>query len=90
MFTFENIEIICLLGGTTMLEGISNRLEKELGYLSNNKMSSTTKIHSLATRKFSVWCGAAALASMTSFSRMWITAEEYYDSGVDIVHRKCF
>jgi len=30
------------------------------------------------------------LASLSTFQSMWITKEEYDESGPGIVHRKCF
>ncbi len=41
-------------------------------------------------RKYSVWIGGSILASLSTFQQMWISKEEYEDSGPGIVHRKCF
>jgi len=41
-------------------------------------------------RKYSVWIGGSILSSLTSFGQMWISKEEYNESGPGIVHRKCF
>jgi len=41
-------------------------------------------------RQYSVFVGAAILASLTTFQQMWIGADEYKDAGKVIVHRKCF
>lgn len=43
-----------------------------------------------AERRFSVWIGGSILASLTTFSQMWVTREDYQESGPGIVHRKCF
>ena len=40
-------------------------------------------------RKFSVWIGGSVLASLATFQSMWITKEEFDESGAGIVHRKC-
>lgn len=40
-------------------------------------------------RKYSVWIGGSILASLSTFSKMWITKEEYNESGPGVVHRKC-
>ena len=40
--------------------------------------------------QYSVFVGAAILASLTTFQQMWIGADEYKDAGKVIVHRKCF
>ena len=41
-------------------------------------------------RKYSSWIGGSILASLSSFQTMWISKEEYGESGSTIVHRKCF
>eukprot|EP00794_Sanderia_malayensis_P020169 gene20169-22144_t len=81
---------IVLSGGTTLLKGLDKRLKLELDQLSQTKMNEITKIQNLSERWFSVWHGAAILSNLPSFSQMWITADDYYDCGVDIVHKKCF
>lgn len=40
--------------------------------------------------QFSVWMGGSILADLMSFQRMIITKDEYYETGTQIVHRKCF
>ncbi|KAL1438987.1 hypothetical protein MTO96_047463 [Rhipicephalus appendiculatus] len=41
-------------------------------------------------RKYSVWIGGSILASLSTFQQMWISKQEYDESGPSIVHRKCF
>ncbi|KAF6770857.1 hypothetical protein AHF37_10610 [Paragonimus kellicotti] len=41
-------------------------------------------------RKYSVWIGGSILASLSTFQQMWISKQEYDESGPGIVHRKCF
>merc|ERR1719347_2339224 len=52
---------------------------------------STIKIKIIAPpeRKYSVWIGGSILASLSTFQTMWITKDEYEESGPGIVHRKC-
>ncbi|CAO4384403.1 unnamed protein product [Caenorhabditis nigoni] len=52
----------------------------------------TMKIKIIAPpeRKYSVSCGGSILASLSTFQQMWISNEEYDESGPSIVHRKCF
>ncbi|XP_042203762.1 actin, muscle-like [Homarus americanus] len=77
-----------LSGGTTMYPGISDRMQKELCALA----PPTIKIKIIAPpeRKYSVWIGGSILASLSTFQTMWITKEDYDESGPAIVHRKCF
>jgi len=79
---------VVLSGGTTMFPGIADRMQKELTALA----PSTMKIKMIAPpeRKYSVWIGGSILASLSTFQQMWISKEEYDESGPAIVHRKCF
>lgn len=56
---------IILSGGTTMLKGLKERLHVELSYLLPGTKG--VKIDAPETRKYSVWIGASALASLRSF-----------------------
>ncbi|XP_043519751.1 actin, muscle [Frieseomelitta varia] len=77
-----------LSGGTTMYPGIADRMQKEITALA----PSTIKIKIIAPpeRKYSVWIGGSILASLSTFQQMWISKQEYDESGPGIVHRKCF
>ncbi|UMM40068.1 hypothetical protein L5515_016844 [Caenorhabditis briggsae] len=77
-----------LSGGTTMYPGIADRMQKEITALAPSAMK--VKIIAPPERKYSVWMGGSILASLDSFQEMWISKEEYDDSGPSIVHRKCF
>ncbi|KAL9647849.1 hypothetical protein ABK040_008123 [Willaertia magna] len=79
---------IVLSGGTTMFEGISERMTKELTTLAPASMK--VRVVVPPERKYSVWIGGSILASLSTFQQMWITKEEYEDAGPGIVHRKCF
>jgi actin-related protein len=79
---------IVLSGGTTMYNGLPERMQKEL----SNLAPSTIKVKVVAPpeRKYSVWIGGSILASLSTFQQMWISKQEYDESGPAIVHRKCF
>ncbi|EDW24159.1 GL23535 [Drosophila persimilis] len=79
---------IVMSGGTTMYPGIADRMQKEITALA----PSTIKIKIIAPpeRKYSVWIGGSILASLSTFQQMWISKQEYDESGPGIVHRKCF
>jgi actin, other eukaryote len=79
---------IVLSGGTTMYPGIAERLTKEITALAPPTMK--IKVVAPPERKYSVWIGGSILSSLSTFQQMWITKEEYDDSGPGIVHRKCF
>jgi len=77
-----------LSGGTTMYPGIADRMQKEMTALAPSTMK--IKIVAPPERKFSVWIGGSILASLSTFQNMWISKQEYDESGPSIVHRKCF
>jgi actin-related protein len=79
---------IVLSGGTTMFAGISERLTKEMTALAPSTMK--IKVVAPPERKYSVWIGGSILASLSTFQQMWISKQEYDESGPSIVHRKCF
>ena len=79
---------IVLSGGTTMFLGIADRMQKEITALAPSTMK--IKIIAPPERKYSVWIGGSIIASLSTFQEMWISKQEYDESGPSIVHRKCF
>jgi actin len=79
---------IVLSGGTTMFPTIEERITKELENLAPK--GSKIKVTAPPERKFSVWIGGSILSSLSTFQQMWITKDEYDESGPQIIHRKCF
>jgi len=79
---------IVLSGGTTMFEGIADRMSAEITELAPSSMK--IKIVAPPERKYSVWIGGSILSSLSTFQQMWISKQEYDESGPAIVHRKCF
>jgi len=79
---------IVMSGGSTMYEGLAERLTKEMVSLAPTTMK--IKVVAPPERKYSVWIGGSILASLSTFQQMWISKQEYDESGPSIVHRKCF
>ena len=79
---------IVLSGGTTMYEGLADRLSKEVTALAPQAMK--VKVVAPPERKYSVWIGGSILSSLSTFASMWVKKEEYEESGATIVHKKCF
>lgn len=69
-----------------MLPGIQERMTKEMQALVPPTMQ--IKVVAPPERKHSVWIGGSILASLSTFQQMWISKQEYDDSGPSIVHRK--
>jgi actin-related protein len=78
---------IVMSGGTTMFNGVAERMQKEVKALAPDSM--TIKIIAPPERKYSVWIGGSILSSLSTFEEMWITKAEYDEAGPSIVHRKC-
>jgi actin len=78
---------VVMSGGTTMFQGIAERVQKEIKALAPDSM--TIKIIAPPERKYSVWIGGSILSSLSTFEEMWIKKEEYDEAGPSIVHRKC-
>ena len=79
---------VVLSGGTTMFPGLPERVENELRVLAPG--SAKVKVIAPPERKYSVWIGGSILSSLSTFQQMWISKQEYDESGASVVHRKCF
>jgi len=78
---------IILSGGTTMYEGLADRLKKEI--LALAPPSSEIRVIASADRKYAVWKGASTLACLSTFASSWVSAEDYQEHGAAVIHRKC-
>jgi len=67
-------ENIILSGGSSMYQGLDERLEAEISKL----VASTMKVKVIAQkeRKYSVWIGGSVLASLSTFKNQWIDKAE--------------
>ena len=80
---------IILAGGTTKLENIGQRLTNELTKLVDKKTK--VVVESPANREYLTWIGGSILSSlMQDKTQLWMTKDEYDQSGCGLVHRKCF
>ncbi|ODM92564.1 actin [Orchesella cincta] len=79
---------IILSGGTTMLAGLHERLQKDMTEACNDAV--TAKVVAPPERRYSVWMGGSVLCSLSSFQDNWISRAEYNESGSSVVHRKCY
>jgi len=78
---------IILSGGTTMYDGLSDRLKNEVANLL--AQGAEVRIIASADRKYAVWKGGSTLASLSTFTSQWVTAADYDEQGAGIIHRKC-
>ena len=79
---------ILLSGGNSLLNGFDQRMIQEVQRLA--PASAQTKVIAPPERGYSSWIGGSILVSMSTFEDMWITKDEYKETGSSIVFRKCF
>ena len=79
---------IVLSGGSTMYDGIAERLTKEITSLTPSTMK--VKVVASPDRKYAVWMGGSIVSSLSTFQSMWVSKEDYEESGAGIVHTKCY
>eukprot|EP00794_Sanderia_malayensis_P016704 gene16704-18398_t len=81
---------VIVTGGNTLLNGFVDRLNREL--LAKTPSSMRLKLisnNSQTERRFSSWIGGSILASLGTFHQMWISRQEYDESGRSCIERKC-
>jgi actin-related protein len=81
---------IVMTGGATLYDGFHERLNAELQRAA--PVGSKVKILqqlSGSHRLFSPWVGGSILASLGSFQQMWVSKQEYDESGTGIIEKKC-
>lgn len=72
---------IVLSGGTTTMGGFYKRVKNDLDNLSESGHS--FKVTAEGNRNIATWTGASMVASMSSFEKIFIQKEEFYDQGED-------
>lgn len=81
---------VIVAGGNTLLNGFVDRLNREL--LAKTPSSMRLKLisnNSQTERRFSSWIGGSILASLGTFHQMWISKQEYEETGRACIERKC-
>ncbi|MCL4126739.1 UNVERIFIED_CONTAM: hypothetical protein GTU68_051399 [Idotea baltica] len=81
---------VVVTGGNTLLTGFVDRLNRDL--LSRTPQNMKFKLIAAtesAARRFGAWNGGSILASLGSFQQMWISKQEYEESGKSQIDRKC-
>merc|ERR1711971_23615 len=62
---------IIMSGGTTMYEGLPDRLKNEIVGLAS--AGAEIRVIASSDRKYAVWKGASTLASLSTFAASWVT-----------------
>lgn len=81
---------VVITGGNTLLQGFPERLNRDL----QHRAPSNTRLKMISAngsveRRFGAWIGGSILASIGTFQQMWISSQEYEESGKSQVERKC-
>jgi actin-related protein len=77
-------------GGNTLLQGFNERLNRDLSMkIPANMRFKLIMANGAQERRFGSWIGGSILASLGSFQQMWISKQEYEESGRSQVERKC-
>lgn len=81
---------VIVTGGNTLITGFTDRLQLDLASRTPSSMR-LKLIHTSqpAERRFGAWIGGSILASLGTFQQMWISKQEYEESGKCQVDRKC-
>ena len=82
-------ENICLTGGTSLLKNFVARLKNEV---SNIQEAEGFNVNNCGERQFSTWIGGSIVSSLENFQFMWVSKEEYDESGKNLlaIESKCF
>ncbi|KAK0429192.1 hypothetical protein QR680_011243 [Steinernema hermaphroditum] len=81
---------VMVTGGNSYLMGFTERLNHDLAH----KCPPTIKLRvtsspTLMERRFSAWIGGSIVGSLGMFQQMWISKQEYGETGKGIVEKKC-
>jgi len=81
---------IVLTGGTSLLPGLNERLNRDL----EQSIPAAFKVKTVPTstkgeKSYGVWIGGSILASLGTFHQMWLSKAEYQEHGMNILRRKC-
>lgn len=81
---------VIVTGGNSLLNGFVERLNRDLSSRTPPNMRFKLISATGSTeRRFGSWIGGSILASLGSFQQMWVSKQEYEESGKSQVDRKC-
>ena len=82
---------IVVSGGSSLLPGLTDRLQARLGEIVPQTSMKVKMIAATAPaeRRFAVWIGGSILASLGSFQQLWMSKAEYEEQGAQGILRKC-
>ena len=81
------LQNVVLSGGSMMFEGIADRLRMEINRI-NTHMNLDVDVLADDQKLTTVWRGASAFASQSTFSASMITKADYQEHGASLAQRK--
>jgi actin len=72
-----------------MLGGFSTKLQAKLSEITAPQKAKYISFPFPNERKFSTWIGGSVLASVASFQSFWVGKQEWSESGISIIEKKC-
>lgn len=78
---------VLLSGGSTLFLGFAERLQAELTLLAPANMR--VQVEAPPERKFGAWLGGSIFGALNGFQELWVSKQEFQESGAGIIHRKC-
>ncbi|KAF7911023.1 uncharacterized protein EAF01_002531 [Botrytis porri] len=83
------LQNIIVTGGSTLLNGFTDRLNNELSILYPGARIKLQAAGLTQERRFGSWIGGSILGSLGTFHQMWISRKEYEEFGASIVEKRC-
>jgi actin-related protein 4 len=83
------LQNIVVTGGTTLLNGFTDRLSSELQTAYPGARIKIQAAGLTQERKFGSWVGGSILGSLGTFHQMWISKKEYEENGPNVVEKRC-
>lgn len=72
------------------VQGFPERLSRDLSLRAPSQVRlKLIAANGSVERRFGAWIGGSILASIGTFQQMWISSQEYEESGKSQVERKC-
>lgn len=80
---------IVVTGGTTLIQGFSERLNSELMAMFPGPKIRIQAAGLSSERRFGSWIGGSILGSLGTFHQMWVSRKEYEEFGSGVVEKRC-
>jgi actin-like protein 6A len=81
----------CILaGGNNCFKGIQQRLNLECNSILPKALNMRFVTPGRLESRVSAWTGGSILASLGSFQQLWVSKEEYEESGVKVLKNRCW